>query len=161
MRNVDKCQRRVVSETGMKRAGPWVNMAMGAVALLGNLNIDHEVFDAVAAEFDCDVEQATSLSGLRKISAVRNIVAVLFDAPALGLSWKDALKFVMDAAPSALPIVCAGFSHSIPWPELADDGAYHLLRLPIDESEVRHSLGFIWAAKRAEPHAMTLTAPRR
>lgn len=136
-------------------------MAIGTVALLGNLNIDREIFDAVAAEFDCNVEQATTLSGLRKIGAVRNIVAVLFDAPALGLSWRDALKFVMDAAPEAFPIVCAGFSVPIPWPDLADAGAYHLLRLPIDEGEVRHCFGFIWAAKRAQPHAMTLTAPRR
>lgn len=133
-------------------------MAIGTVALLGNLNIEREVFDAVAAEFDCSVEQASSLSGLRKLDATRHLVAVLFDARNLGLSWTDALKFVMDAAPAALPIVCAGFSETIRWPELADAGAYHLLRLPMDEGEVRRSLGFIWAAKRTEPH--TMAAPQ-
>ncbi len=135
-------------------------MAIGTVALLGNINVDREVFDAVAAEFDCNVEQTTSLSSLRRMSAGSNIVAVLFDARALGLSWRDALKFVMDAAPEAFPIACSGFSETIPWPELADAGAYHLLRLPIDESEVRHSFGFIWAAKRSD-HPRTMTASSR
>jgi DNA-binding NtrC family response regulator len=123
-------------------------MCRGTVALLGNLNIDRTVFDAMAAEFDWAVSQTHSLSELREMSVAQNVAAVLFDARNLGVSWNDALESVLAAAPRALPIVCTGFSEPVRWPELADAGAFHELRLPINKSEARRSLGFIWAAKR-------------
>lgn len=125
-------------------------MAVGTVALLGNLNIDRKVFDGVASEFDWGVEQVKNLPALREMSAVQNVVAVLFSARALGIPWNCALESVLTAAPRALPVACPGFSETIRWPELADAGAFHELHLPIDEGEVRRSLGFIWAAKRGE-----------
>lgn len=123
-------------------------MADGTVVLLGNLNIDRQIFDSVASEFDWTVEQVRNLSALREMNAARNVVAVLFDARNMGVSWNDGLESVLAAAPRALPVVCPGFAESIRWPELADAGAFHELRRPINESEARHSLGFIWAAKR-------------
>ncbi len=135
-----------------------VNMA--TVALLGNLNIDRNVFDTVAAEFDLRVEQVQTLRALREKSASRNVAAVLFSARTLGVSWNEALQSVLAAAPGALPVVCPGFSEAIRWPELADAGAFHELHLPIDESEARHSLGFIWAARRGE-NEQTRVGPQR
>jgi DNA-binding NtrC family response regulator len=120
----------------------------GTIALLGNLNIDRTMFDALAAEFDWAVGHTDSLGALREMSASQNVAAVLFDARSLGVSWNDALESVLAAAPRALPIVCTGFSEPVRWSELADAGAFHELRLPINKSEARCSLGFIWAAKR-------------
>jgi DNA-binding NtrC family response regulator len=123
-------------------------MVNGMVALLGNLNIERLAFDKVATEFDWAVDQADDLASLREMSATRDVVAVLFDARRLGVSWHDALESVLTVAPRSLPIVCPGFSDVIRWPELADAGAFHELRLPVDHGEARRSLGFVWAAKR-------------
>lgn len=135
-------------------------MGSGTVTLLGNLNIDRSVFDRIAKEFDWDVEQTPTLRSLRDMSDSRNVVAVLFSARTLGVPWNQALESVLAAAPRALPVVCAGFSESIRWPELSDAGAFHELRLPIEEGEVRRSLGFIWAAKRGAPEPARV-APQR
>ena len=123
-------------------------MAGGTVALLGNLSIDRKLFESVASEFELMVDQASTPAALREMCTNRDVAAVLFDARNLGLSWNDALETVLRSAPRALPVVCAGFAESIPWPELAEAGAFHVIRRPIKESEARHTLGFIWAAKR-------------
>jgi DNA-binding NtrC family response regulator len=124
-------------------------MPRGTVVTLGNLNIDPVVLGTVATEFHWDVDQAPSVHILREMKAHRNVVAVLFNARNLGTSWHDALEAIRTAAPAALPIVCAGFADPVRWSELADAGAFHELRLPVDDGELRRSLGFIWAAKRA------------
>lgn len=123
-------------------------MAVGTVALLGNLAIDRNLFDSIASEFDLTVEPVPTLRALSERSAAGDVVAVLFDARVLGLSWSDALEGILGIAPGILPVVYAGFSESIRWPELSEAGAFHILRRPINESETRHTLGFIWAAKR-------------
>ncbi len=123
-------------------------MAVGTVALLGNLSIDRKLFESVASEFDLSVDHAPTLGALREICGTREVAAVLFDARNLGQSWNEALESVLRTAPRALPVVYAGFAESIPWPELSEAGAFHVLRRPIKESEARHTLGFIWAAKR-------------
>jgi hypothetical protein len=131
-------------------------MSRGTVVTLGNLNIDPVVLGSVAAEFHWDVDQAPSLHILRETSAHRKVVAVLFNARNLETSWHDALEAVCAAAPAALPIVCAGFADPVRWSELADAGAFHELRLPVDDGELRRSLGFIWAAKRANRSSSAL-----
>lgn len=125
-------------------------MRHGTVALLGEVNIELAVFGILAANFSWAVDRAATLCSLREMSATENVVAVLFDARNLGVSWNDALESVLAAAPTALPIVCTGFSESVRWPELADAGAFHELLVPINEGEARRCLGFIWAAKRGD-----------
>jgi hypothetical protein len=63
------------------------------------------------------------------------------------LSWEEALRLVIDAAPDALPVLCHGFSDVLYLPDLADAGAFHAMRLPLHADEVRQSLGFVWAAQ--------------
>ena len=128
-------------------------MRDGTIALLGDVNIEPAVLGVLAANFSWAVDRAATLGSLRDLSATENVVAVFFEAGNLGISWNDALESVLTAAPRALPIVCTGFSESIRWPELAEAGAFHELRLPIDEGEARRCLGFIWAAKRGDPIA--------
>jgi hypothetical protein len=125
-------------------------MPSGTVVLLGNLNIDRAIFDGVATEFGWSVIQTDSLQFLKEISGRKEVVAVLFDALRMGLSWADALERVLESSPRALPIACASFSEVIPWAELAEAGAFHEMRRPIEAGEVRTSLGFVWAAKRQD-----------
>ncbi len=125
-------------------------MSTGTVVLLGNLNIDRAIFDGVAAEFGWAVIQTENLQFLKEISGRKEVVAVIFDAARLDLSWQDALERVLESSPRALPIACAGFSDVLPWSELSDAGAFHELRRPIETGEVRTSLGFVWAAKRQD-----------
>jgi hypothetical protein len=125
-------------------------MNLGTVALLGDVSIEPGVFGALAASFNWAVDRAETFARLRAMSTAQNVVAVLFDARNLGVSWNDALESVLAAAPRALPIVCTGFSELVHWPDLADAGAFCELRLPIDEGEARRCLGFIWAAKRED-----------
>ncbi len=136
-------------------------MTCGTIALLGNLNIDRQHLDAVAAEFGWLVAQAEDLSSLRKMNADQPLMAVLFRANNPGVPWQDALERVLEAAPTALPIACTGFSESIPWTDMADAGAFHELRLPIDPGEVRRSLGFVWAAKRTNGFSDAGGEPQR
>ena len=125
-------------------------MSTGTIVLLGNLNMDRGIFDSVAAEFGWSVMQTENLQFLKKISGRKEVVAVLFDATRIGLSWRDALERVLESSPRALPIASAGFSEIIPWAELGEAGAFHELRRPIEAGEVRTSLGFVWAAKRQD-----------
>lgn len=124
-------------------------MTNGTVILLGNL--PPGALDRVASEFGWSVENVRSLDRVRDMSADRKFVAVLFEPYSLGLSWSLALRSVLDAAPTALPIACHRFSDVIDWPELADAGAFHALSSPFNERELRQSLGFIWA-RRFERH---------
>jgi DNA-binding NtrC family response regulator len=123
-------------------------MAREAVALLGKLSTEHRSLASLAMEFDWLVESAANLEGLRGLSAQYRLVAVLFDPKAMERPWIRAVQTIQRAAPQARLIVCQGFADSIPWPELADNGVFHSLALPLNEGELRQSLGFAWAAQR-------------
>jgi len=77
------------------------------------------------------------------------VAAVLFhrDSVDPGGSWLNAVRLLKLAMPRVLLIACHGFSEPIDWPELCDAGAFHTLWLPLKESEVRQSLGFIFEAR--------------
>lgn len=116
--------------------------------------------DRVAKEFGWEVERACSLDDLRELNGQFKAVAVLFEAKAFEMPWRHAVKSVLAAAPAALPIVCHRFSEEIGWPELAEAGAFHALPLPLEESELRQSLSFVWAA-RAVSKTVVLDAQKR
>lgn len=120
-------------------------MLNGMIILLGD--VPRAGLDHVAREFGCSTERVESFEDLRNIHDRDKIAAVFFEPHAFKLSWQTALKLVLDAAPSAFPIVCRRFSDLIDWPALAEAGAFHTVTVPFDEVEVRHSLGFVWAAK--------------
>jgi hypothetical protein len=118
------------------------------VCLLGNASAEQLSMGRLAAESGWSFEHAGNVPKLREIGGERAVVAVLIDAGALGVSIRDALRAVSEALPKALPIVCHKSSETILWSELADAGAFHALLMPLCESEVRQSLGFVWAAQR-------------
>jgi hypothetical protein len=121
-------------------------MARGTIVFLGGPQVETAALGDLVPEFGWALETAAGLDGLRELSAGRNLVAVLFDAHGLGLSWKHALALVQEAASPALPIPCHRLSDRVNWPELAEAGAFHALALPFDRSEVRQSLGFVSVA---------------
>jgi hypothetical protein len=114
--------------------------------MLRCLTHQSEVFGIPAVEFGWSVESAANLAELRKMSRSGYLVAVFFDAETLCLPWDRALKSVREVAPAALPVVCRKFSDTVSWPDLVEAGAFHAVSLPLDPIEVRHSLGFVWAA---------------
>lgn len=116
--------------------------------VFGHLPVEPRALDLHAATFDWSLSVTENWNELRDIATRENVVAVLFDATALGLSWKEALLQITTVTPDACPIVCHQFSEPIDWEELVDAGAFHLLARPLDSDEVRRSLGFIWAFKR-------------
>ena len=117
----------------------------------------------MVAEFGWSLKRAATLNDLAAVyrattNAGQDLVAVLFSPAALGLPWEQALRSVLRAAPGALPILCLGFTESIDSLQLADAGVFHSLRLPLDEREVRQSLGFVWNARRGKAWTALLPA---
>jgi hypothetical protein len=126
------------------------------------------------AEFGWSLETVADEDGLQEINQRRQVVAVLFDPKGVEdtaredrsleasdhpeandgagsndtAGWSGVMGAVRNAAPGACLIACQKFSDPIPWPELVSQGAFHSLSLPLDASELRRSLGFVWAARR-------------
>jgi len=123
-------------------------MTNGTVILLGNLPVEPRLLGALAEEFGWSVEAAINLDHLERLGQDRNIVAILLDPQDMGEDWSGTLRSVRASTPEALPVVCQRFSEQIPWPELAEAGAFHMLALPLDPGELRQSLGFVWAARK-------------
>jgi len=122
-------------------------MAHATVVFLGGPHVETVPLGLVVSEFGWSLEIAAELENLRNLTASHSLVAVLFDANGLGLSWLDALRLVREAAAPALLIPCHRLSDRVDWPELARSGAFHALALPFSQSEVRQSLGFVSVAR--------------
>lgn len=122
-------------------------MNRGTVVLAGRLPIDKFVLSVAVEEFGWSLKEADSLRSLAELHATNNLAAVLFSPYHLNLPWDQAFHSILEAAPSALPILCHGFAEAIDWPEAAEAGAFHSLLLPLSEREVRQSLGFVWRRK--------------
>ena len=123
-------------------------MPSGIVALVGDLHIDRQALDLVAAEFHWSVKQFRTLYELAQANVDDNLIAVFFDAKSLSLPQERALRVILEAAPGALPILCHRFAEVLDWPQLAEAGAFHSLRFPLDLREARQTLGFVWEATR-------------
>jgi DNA-binding NtrC family response regulator len=128
----------------------WM-MQRGAIVVLGNLPVDSRALEFHAGEFGWSLRTAENWVQLRETKTRENIVAVLFDATLLGVSWTAALEEIARTAPEAKAVVCPKFSDAVDWPSLVEAGAFHLLARPLEAREVRQSLGFIWASKRTRP----------
>ena len=122
-------------------------MPSGIVALVGDLHIDRQALDLIAAEFHWSVKQFRTICELT-LANDNNLMAVLFDPKNLSLPQERALRVILEAAPGALPILCHRFSEVVDWPQLAEAGAFHSLRFPLDLREARQTLGFVWGARR-------------
>ena len=123
-------------------------MAQGTVVLAGSLPVEHLALDLLVAEFGWSLREVDSVCHLAALNLEHNLVTVLFNPQNLALPSDEALRAILDAAPGALPILCHRFADEIDWPQVAQVGAFHSLLLPFNAREVRHSLGFVWGARR-------------
>ena len=117
------------------------------VAMAGIPEVDEALLSRLAKEFGWSFGRVQGIPEVARLNAGTELVAVLFSPQGLGLPWEQALKAVQEAAPLALPIVCHRFAEQIEWPEFAEAGVFHALRLPLHLSEVRQSLGFVREAE--------------
>jgi hypothetical protein len=137
-------------------------MVHGTVVFLGGPQVQTAALGHLVPEFGWSLEIASDLEGLRGLAAAGPLVAVLFDANSLGLSWPDALERVRAAASPALLIPCHRLSEPVNWPALADSGAFHVLALPFEQSEVRQSLGFVsFARSRRAANVLSISSLER
>ena len=100
------------------------------VVLACNLPVESLSLDLLVAEFGWSLKEACGFRRGAELNADHNLVAVLFSPRNLSLPWEQALGAIMDAAPTALPILCHGFGEAMGWPQAARAGAFHALLLP-------------------------------
>jgi DNA-binding NtrC family response regulator len=122
-------------------------MPSGIVALVGDLHIDRQALDLMAGDFHWSVKQFRTIYELAQAND-NTLIAVFFDPKSLSLPQERALRVILEAAPGALPILCHRFAEVVDWPQLAEAGAFHSLRFPLDLREARQTLGFVWEATR-------------
>jgi DNA-binding response OmpR family regulator len=132
----------------------------GCVVLLGDFSNERLDLTAIGHEFGWSVTPASDLSGLREVGRSRTVTAVLLKAGALGMPWRDALRIVRAAAPRARTILCHKADQARYRTEMIDAGAFGVLLSPLAHSEVRQSLGFIWASRFAPLERVPTTAKK-
>ena len=127
-----------------------------AIVSLGPLPIG-ERLGLLAGEFGWSFVHVPAAWQIQQACKSCDVVAILFEPRAIAASWQEALKIVRDAAPRALLVVCRRFCESLPWPELAEAGAFHEVWLPFDLREVRQSWGFVQSERlRRRPQAIPI-----
>jgi hypothetical protein len=122
-------------------------MTGNIIVMPGSARLDLQTLQAVAGDFGWAVKVAGDMGEASEAKAV------LFhrDALGAGCSWLEAVRRLRLALPDVRLVACHGLAESIDWPELCDAGAFHALGLPLNENEVRKSLGFIsQAVKRLD-----------
>ena len=125
-------------------------MENAIVVMPGSAAIDLLILQTAAEEFGCAVDLIHHLHEAIALQTRVNPVALLFHRDALGpgCPWTDAIRLLRKTIPEARLIACYGFAEPVEWEELSDAGAFHSLVLPLKESEVRQSLGFIGQAEK-------------
>ena len=119
----------------------------GSVVLFGDFSSERLDLAAIGRDFGWSVAHTSDESGLREISRSRTVIAVLIHAGSLGVHWREALRTIRAAAPRARIIVCHKADQARYKTEIIDAGAFGVLLSPLARSEVRQSLGFVWASK--------------
>jgi len=119
----------------------------GCVVLLGDFSNERLDVASIAGDFCWNVSGTSDLYGIREIGRSHTVVAVLMQSSALSMHWRDAMRAVRAAAPRARTVVCHKVDQAHLRNQMIDAGAFGVLLSPLAYSEVRQSLGFIWAAK--------------
>jgi DNA-binding NarL/FixJ family response regulator len=119
----------------------------GCVVLLGDFSNEHLDLSSIGRDFHWSVDRTSDLSGLGEIGRSRTVLAVLVQAGSLNMPWPEAMRAVRAVAPRARIIVCHKVDQAQFRTEMVDSGAFGVLLSPLAQSEVRQSLGFVWASK--------------
>jgi DNA-binding NarL/FixJ family response regulator len=133
----------------------------GCVVLLGDFSNERLDLASIGHDFRWSVAPASGLSELREIGLTRTVIAVLIQAGSLHLSWPDAMRAIRAVAPRARIIVCHKVDQAHFRAEMVESGAFGVLLSPLSQSEVRQSLGFVWASKITPlPHVPAAAAKK-
>jgi DNA-binding NtrC family response regulator len=132
------------------RVRRFLQMAKSIIVVPGLGQLDLTTLSGVAAEFGWTVQVAHDLRQTAELFAPLSAVALFatHDAVGAGFSWLEILGLLRQTLPDIRLVVCHGFGDAFDWPELSAAGAFHALRLPLQEDELRQSLGFIWEAEK-------------
>ena len=136
----------------------------GCVVLLGDFSNERLDLTSIGEDFSWSVARASDLSGLGEIARSCTVIAVLVQATgagALDLPWPDAMRAVRAVARRARIIVCHKVGQTQFRTEMVDSGAFGVLLSPLAQSEVRQSLGFVWASKITPLNHSQSAAARR
>jgi len=118
----------------------------GCVVLLGDFSNERLDLASIERDFCWSVARASDLSELGEIGRSRTVIAVLIQAGVLYMPWPDAMRAIRAVAPRARIIVCHKVDQAQFRTEMVDSGAFGVLLSPLAHSEVRQSLGFVWAS---------------
>jgi DNA-binding NarL/FixJ family response regulator len=119
----------------------------GSVVLLGDFSNERLDLTSIERDFCWSVDQAADLSGFEEIARSRTVIAVLIQAGALNMAWPEAMRAIRAVSSRARIIVCHKVDQAHFRTEMVDSGAFGVLLSPLAHSEVRQSLGFVWASK--------------
>jgi DNA-binding NarL/FixJ family response regulator len=119
----------------------------GCVVLLGDFSNERIDLTSVVHDFGWSVSQASSLSELAEIGRSRTVVAVLVQTGVLKMPLPEGLRAIRGVAPRGRIIVCHNVGQSHSRAAMIAAGAFGVLLSPLAQSEVRQSLGFVWASK--------------
>ena len=129
------------------------------LAMPGPDHVDLTALHKVCAEFGWDLKTGGLPDG-----ALPKAVLLHRDAFGPGYSWLDIVHVCRSKMPEVRLILCHGLSEKIDWPALSRAGAFHAISLPLRESELRQSLGFVWesdARLAAAAQRLLETAPAK
>jgi DNA-binding NtrC family response regulator len=119
----------------------------GCVVLLGDFSSERLDVASVVNDFGWSVSQAATLSELAEIGRSHTVVAVLVQTWALNMPLPEALRAIRAAARRGRIIVCHKVGQAYARTSMIDSGAFAVLLSPLAQSEVRQTLGFVWASK--------------
>ena len=115
--------------------------------LLGDFSNERLDVAPIGRDFGWSVIQTADLDGLREIGLSRTVIGVLVQSGSVGMAWPKVLRSVRTAVPRARIILCHKADQVDARTQMVDAGAFGVLLTPLAHSEVRQSLGFIWASK--------------
>jgi hypothetical protein len=125
-------------------------MANSIIVVPGLGQFDLTTLNRIAADFEWTVQVTYNLRQTAELAVPLTTVAVFatHDAVGVGFSWLEIIRTLRRSLPDVRLVVCHGFGDTFDWKELCEAGAFHALRLPLLERELRQSLGFIWEAEK-------------
>ncbi len=131
------------------------------VIVPGSNRVDLRALRSLAREFGWGIEVAADICEVAAAQKRWKPVALLFFSDSLGpgYSWVETIRLLRRTLPGVRLVACHGFSEPLDWPELSEAGAFHSLRLPLTENELRQGFGFIWEAEQRLAAANQTTAP--
>jgi ActR/RegA family two-component response regulator len=125
-------------------------MANNIIVVPGMGDLDLTTLSRVAADFGWTVQVGHDLRQTAELVAQLSTVAIFanHDAVGAGFSWLEIIRVLRRTLPDARLVVCHGFGDVFDWTQLCNAGAFHALQLPLQDPELRQSLGFIWEAEK-------------